>query len=317
MSLDKFIDVLIDLPKKISDKLKPDESLSARVERYEDLAGVSTKELNTGLWYVKKTKTMFLVVVWTLVVVAGVLWSYVLYYFGYYLFVGLKQDRQTYAELSEPVDVVRVDFKANLKIGAAQALAWGDDHYDLVGELENRNTNSWGYFSYYFLIDGQRYGNSNGFILPNEKKFLTAFNQNITAAPVNVSLVVENFGWFRINLHQIPDWEAYKKERSNFAVRDKLFSSAADSGLTENVELNRLTFTLTNQTSYNFRQAPFLILMYSQDEIVGVNRYIVTDFAPRQDKVVNLTIVGDLPKVTNVEVVPDINILDGSIYGQL
>lgn len=317
MWLDKVVDTIIDFPSKLADRLKPDESLEARVNRYADLEGVSTKKLNTGLWYVKKNKLIFLTVVWALVLAAGVMWSYVLYYFGYYLFVGIKQDRQLYADIANPADVVRIDFDANLKVGVAQALAWGDDQYDLIGELVNDNQNAWGFFSYHFLINGRRYGEGRTFVLPNEKKFVTAFNQSIGAVPDQVVLVVENFSWRRVNFHLIPDWSTYRDERLNFVVRDKLFASAVESGLTENVDLNRLTFSIVNQSAFNFRQAPFLVLMYTQDKIVGINRYVVNDFFPRQEKAVSLTVVGHLPKISKVEVVPDINILDDTIFGPL
>jgi hypothetical protein len=315
--LDNFIDNLIALPKKLSDKLKPSDELSARVERYTDIEGVSTKRLNTGLWYIKHTKLFFLIVVWTLGITAAVLWSFALYFLADYLFIGIKQDRQALLDLTQSIDVVRYNYDTNFEILDAQALAANSDSYDLIGSIKNKNTNAWGKFSYYFLVDGTKMGEGNGFILPNEEKYLISLGQKIDYTPSKVVLVVDRFPWHRLNAHTIPSWEEYKKDKIDFAIRDKVFSPGNESGLTENLDINQLSFNVTNQTSFNYKQAPFLIFLYSGQNLASINRYTFFNFTPRKKESVNLTIIGKLPNITDIVVVPDINVLDEANFGPI
>ncbi len=315
MFLDNFIDKLINAPKSLVDKLKPSDEMAARVERYSDLEGTSTKKLNLGLWYAKHTKIFFLIVVWALAIVASVLWSFSLYLLADYLFVGLKEERANLNSLSQPIDIVRYNYDANLEILDAQALALGNNRYDLVGALKNTNTNVWGVFNYYFLVDGQRQGAGTGFILPNEQKFIISLNQTITTVPSKAVLVLDYFNWRRINAHDIPSWDKYRQDRIDFMVRDKQFLGGNESGLTGNLDINQLTFNVTNQTYFNYKQAPFLIILYSGRNLVAVNRYVFADFKSRQQQAVNLTIIGKLPNITDITVIPDINILDNNNFG--
>lgn len=317
MSLDNFIDKLVALPTALINKFKPSEEISERVNRYTDREGLSTKQLNVGLWYKQKTKLFFLIIVWTLVIVASVLWSYSLYFLGDYLFVGLKQERQNLGALTESINVVHYNFDNNFALGKAQAIPLGNGHYDLIGTVINKNTQVRASFSYYFLVDGKKFGNGSGFMFPQEERMVVSPNEKIDFVPSSVALVLDQFNWQRINLHEIPDWTSFKNNRINFAVRDKLFVSASDSGLSENLDINQVSFSVVNQTSFNYRQAPFIVLLYSKGQIVAVNRYVILDFKPQKQEAVTLTITGKLPPVDNIEVTPDINIIDGGIYGPI
>lgn len=317
MLLDKLINGLTAWPKKIIGKFQPGDSLNERVERYADLEGVSTKKLNFGLWYVRHTKTFFLLLVWSLVVSAAILWSFSLYLLADYLFVGLKQDREALYQLSQSIDVVRYNYDINLEILEAQALPLGANRYDLAGVVKNNNGNVWGVFDYYFLADGKRLNGGSGFVLPNEEKFLLSLNQEIGWTPQKVVLVLDYFNWRRINAHEISDWQKYRDDRLDFVVRDKLFVSANESGLTSNIAVNQLSFNITNQSIFNYKQAVFSIRLYSGGNLVGVHRYAIANFSSGQKEAINLTIFGQLPNITNIVVEPDINILDSGNFGRL
>lgn len=317
MALDNFIDKLIALPNALIDKLKPSEEIAERVNRYTDQEGLSTKQLNVGLWYKQQTQLFFLIVVWALVIVASVLWSYSLYFLGDYLFIGLKQERSNLSALTESVDIVRYNFDANFSLGRAQALPLGDGHYDLIGTVVNKNTQVRATFKYYFLINDKKFGEGTGFVFPQEERMVVSPNEKIDFIPSNITLVLEDFNWQRINLHQIPDWKAFKDSRINFAVRDKIFVGASETGLSENLDINQVSFNLVNQTPFNYRQAPFLVLLYNKDQIVSVNRYVVVDFKSQKKEAATITITGKVPPVDSIEVIPDINILDDGNYGPI
>ena len=317
MHLDKIIDWLISLPQKIGDLFKPKTDLESRVDKYADIQGVSTRELNFGLWYRRQTKLLFLLLVWFLVVAAAVLWSYSLYYLTNYLLTGVRENQKYLEQLSQPVDVVHYDYDSKLLIGQAQVIALKDGYYDLSGTLTNNNDNAWGTFSFYFVIDGKRQEGGQGFILPNETKMVAALNQQIPGTATQATMALEGFTWHRLDAHKIPNWDDFKASHLDFAVYDKIFTPADQTGLTQNLEINNLSFSITNKTPFNYKQAPFLAILYNGDKIVGVNRYVGLNFVPQSQLKASLSVVGHLPPITSIDVVPDVNLFDEGNYGPI
>ena len=315
---DKIVNSLSGAAKKISGALEPKTDLNSRLERYVNLEGVSTKKLNLGLWYVKHQKLMFLALVWSLVAISAILWSYSLYYLTSFLLVGLRQDRENLLSLTTTsFERVQADYEANFKVEPAKVFSSGEGRYDLVAKVANNNDNVWVQFNYYFYVNGQVIGRGQGSVFPHEEKFIMSLNQPLALPAMEAKLVIENDLWAKINRHDIPDWQQFRDGRLNFLVRDKEFVSAAQSGLTESLSVNQLSFNITNQTPYNYRQLPLTIILYNGEQVVGVNQYLLKDFTPRQKVEVSLNVIGNLPPVTRIEVLPNINLLSPDIYGPI
>jgi len=315
---DKIINGLSGLAKKISGALEPKTDLNSRVERYVNLEGVSTEKLNLGLWYVKHQKLMFLALVWLLVAVSAILWSYSLYYLTSFLLVGLRQDRENLLSLTTTsFERIQADYEVNFKVEPAKVLSSGEGRYDLTAKVTNNNDNVWVHFDYYFYVNGQVIGRGRGFAFPHEEKFVMALNQPLAVPALEAKLVIENDLWAKINRHNIPDWQQFRDSHLDFLVRDKIFVSAVQSGLTESLFVNQLSFNITNQTPYNYRRLPLDIILYSGNQVVGVNQYFVNDFTPRQKVEASMNIIGNLPPVDRIEVLPNINLLSPDIYGPI
>lgn len=302
------------LPGELDDKIKAAE-MEKKLNNFKDIEGVSTRGLSFGLWYMKHRHTFFLSAVWFLTILATVLWVYSLYYFGYYLLVGSKRDRINNNVITDnPLAIEQRKLMSGLSYGFIQAVDLGRNSYSLIGEVNSTNANNWSVFDYYFIVDGEPVGTSTSYILPNDKKYLTSVIDEWTTRPESVRLVISNFRWSKLDRHLITNWEQYKADRLSFVVLDKKFVGASQSALSDRLPVNTLSFNISNRTAYSFREAPLSIILYSGAEVVYVKDYIINNFYSQDRKDVNLTLIGNLPNITRIEVLPQVNILDDGSY---
>jgi hypothetical protein len=290
-------------------------TLEQRLQDFTDVDGVSTRRLSFGLWYMKHRHHFFLGSVWLLTVVATVLWTYSLYYFSHYLLVGSRLDHLNEATVSDtPRAVEQRKLLSGLSYGFIQAVNLGRDSYSLIGKLASTNQSNWAVLDYYFLVDGQPLGTSTSYILPSSEKYLTSIIDDQTLSPSSVQLIVTNLRWSKIDYHQIENWNQYKADRLSFVVLDKKFIGASQSQLSDRLPVNTLSFNINNRTAYSFREAPLQIILYSGSEVIYVKDYTINNFYSKERKDITISLIGSLPNVTRIDIVPEINILDPETY---
>lgn len=78
--------------------------------------------------------------------------------------------------------------------------------------------------------------------------------------------------------------------------------------------LSSLDFSITNLTDYGYYSVPFNIALYNGSDLVGVNIFVVNNFLAGETREVSLTWLSNIQRVTRVEVRPNLNILDDSLY---
>lgn len=297
------------------DEQNKEADLEKKLNNFIDVDGISTKSLSFGLWYVKHRHAFFMASVWALSILATVLWVYSLYFFGYYLLVGMKSDRvNNQINTENPLAVEQRKLLSNVNYGFIQAVSLGKDSYSFIGEFTNNNSGNWPIFDYYFLIGDQQYAGGTSFAMPGEKRFITGLVEDVSETPTAVKLIITNFRWNKIDRHLIADWQTYENDRLDFLVRDKKFTNAGQSSLSDRLSINTLSFNITNRTAYSYREAPLQIILYSGSEVVYVKNYIINNFKSKDREDISLTIVGDLPNINRVEILPDVNILDETNY---
>lgn len=305
--------------KQVDPKVTKEKELKKRLEEFAGSEGLTTKNLDLGLWYIKHRRHFFLGTVGVLGLVAIMLWGSSLYYFGSYVLNGMVAQKQALLGLTEDSLVTQhVDYTANLKYQFLKALPLEGSRHDLIGSVTNANEGHGLYFDYYFVVNGQTTTQQTGFVYPNENKFLLSLNQVLAGQPAAAELVLENLRWFKIDTHEIADWSSYKLEHLNFPIKDKSFVGSDSSGLTENLKFNQLSFLIENQTAYSYYEVPLSIVAYNgQDNIVAVTRHVLKNFTSRQQEQVSLSLLGYVPKVSRLDIQPDIDILDQKNYKPL
>ncbi|NCN25382.1 hypothetical protein COT94_03405 [Candidatus Falkowbacteria bacterium CG10_big_fil_rev_8_21_14_0_10_37_14] len=314
--MSKFQDNYNTTPPPNTEELRAGINLDRQVKDFVDVSGVSTRFLDLSLWYMEHKKFLFLLTVWFLALFAAVLWSFCLYYFTYYLLVGVRQDRENELALSEALVTAPRQLQGwtDLQKVFIKALPIGQDRYDLAGQVINPNQDIWATFDYYFLIDGVPTERQSSFVFPGETKTLISVGQTLPSTPSNGALVLERVGPDRFKARDMPDWPTFKEDHLKFLVQDKIFTPYTQTGLTEKLPINRLSFSLINQTAFNYRQAKFNIMLYQGNNLLAVDNYIVSDFMSKEKKNITLSILGSLSTVNRIDIVPDINIINSSEY---
>jgi len=290
-------------------------SIDDSVNKYKDTAGLTTRQLDFGLWYLRSRKKFFIVLLTVLVLLAVTTIGYSLYHFANYLIYGMEQDKKNFVELSSSASLVtnKVNLGSNLSYSDVRVLSSENNNSDLVVAVTNNNPRVLVNLNYYFDVNGAKMGEAEAFVLPGDTKYLVALNQAV-ASNSSVSLVVEDLYFMRLDRHQISDWDKYRSERFNFLVQDVKFTSAVDSGLSEKISLGRLYFKISNNSAYGYRTVPLIILLKSQGQIIALNRYVVNNFRSGEEKNIELSWPGRLANVNEIEVLPDLNILDAAVY---
>ena len=294
------------------------ELIEAEVEQYVGSSGVPTKWLEYGLWYQQHRRFFTLSVVWSLSIVAAVSWAFALYYVADFFIIGIRQDQENAVALSQSsLHAGRPDQTVNLEYSFEQAIALPDGRYDLVGKVVNNSTNGWASFGYYFSDGLQNLGAGNGFVYPGETKYLVALAQTLSGSPFDVRLVLDNPLLNRFTPRTMPDWASFRDDHLDFIYQDKVYVPADQSGLTEKIPINSVSFTIINNSAYTYKVAPFLIILYDGDKIVAVDRYIVNDFRSRAKVKASLSFIGSLGPVDHLEIYPDVNILNADNFGSI
>jgi len=296
-----------------------EKEIEKKVENYVGPEGITTKQLEYGLWYVEHRRLLRNTLYGFLILVAAVSWTYTIYGFAYYLARGMNEDEilakqlvQTSAVGHEYVEQVAVK---DLTIGPAQIIA-SSGKYDLFAPIKNDNQKWWAEFDYYFTAAGKQTEPTAGYILPGETKYPAALAQDFSYQAADGRLMIANVQWHRINQHAIPNWNDYYQAHLNIATADTKFIPAGTSGLSEKLNLNQLNFTAINHTVYNYWETGFTILLYSSGQIIGINHYTLSDFMSGQKEPVELSWPGNLNGVDRVEIIPEINIMKDDIYIQ-
>jgi len=299
------------------DKIRSEE-IEAKMKNYVSTEGITTKQLEIGLWYVEHKRQFKMIIIGFLILISAVSWVYVIYGFAYYIARGMSEDEILIKQLvqvngADHNYVVQVSAKS-LVFGSVEIIRLSDKKYDLYTKLKNDNPKWWAEFDYYFTAAGRQTEKVKGYILPEEVKYPAALAENFSYYPEDGRLVIEDISWHRINQHQIADWDAYRADHLNIESADIKFVPANASPLSEKLGLNQLSFNAINHTAYNYWGVGFIILLYSNDQIIGINHYILNDFMSEQKRFVEISWLGDLGRVNRVEIIPEINIIKDDIY---
>lgn len=278
------------------------------LNKYKESGSLSLGEMNFGLWLSENRSRIRRMIVIALIIISAGLFIYSTYNYFVYVFIGKNTDNIVGGQLLAPRNAVQ-----DVVVGELKTFQDGDMN-DLAIQLTNPNDKFFANFNYCFLAGDQEINCGSAFILPKEGKYLLALGQKIDFSKGNINFKIKDIFWQRTNAHQISDWDSFALSRLDFAVSDINFATAARSGLSEKINLNSLDFNISNRTPYSYYEVPLNILLFSGNDLVGVNQYLLKNFKTGQTESVKLSWPGNLNYVSRTDVQPNLNILDNSVY---
>lgn len=279
------------------------------LRRYHSRGGINLQRANIGLWLAENRQRIAKITTICLIIISAALFIYSSYNYVIYF---MTEDPDMVG--SESNVVSPRNMTVNLELGAAQILASGDK-YDLAIKLHNPNEKFSASFNYCWRYQGVDLDCGNGFIFPQEEKYIVRLGQVGELTVSDSSFNITGVFWQRIDSKKIPNWSVFAANRINLLISDKNFLSAEQSGLSNNLNLNSLSFSIKNQSAFSYYDLPLNILLFdAYDNLVAVHRYSLMNFLSGEQRKINLSLIGRLGKVVRIEVMPDINILDDSVY---
>ena len=201
-----------------------------------------------------------------------------------------------------------------LKIGGVSVFSNGHDHYDFYTSITNPNQEWWADFTYQFVASNFETKIEKGFILPNENKPIIVFSELNDNRPHATKFKILKINWHRVNRHLVGNYDNWYRERMSFEIKKLTIEKGTK---IDTKIINQVRFTVDNQGAYSFYDPEFLILLKQGSRVVGVNSVTLSSLTAGESQDVIADWFGDMPNSSKVEIIPNINCFDQSIYKQI
>ncbi|MFH1291781.1 MAG: hypothetical protein ABIH87_01105 [bacterium] len=190
-------------------------------------------------------------------------------------------------------------------------LSSGEGRYDLVAKISNPNHRWWVEFSYKFSGADSSDQIYTEYLLPTDTRYIYVLGVKTERKPIP-ALEIMDVHWHRVDGHFVqPDYLTWATERLDFTIENPKYNPPDPNSP---IPVSRASFRVINGTAYSYVAAPFFVALYSGSRLVGVNRVVATRFLAGSTRDIEASWFTDLPSVTRVEVLPELNIFDNKIY---
>lgn len=247
---------------------------------------------------------------YVLIVVSAGLWGYAFYGLADWLFISGPKERAAIARLHLNLVNYEVRQKVrSLEIRGVTVIP--GVKYDTFGIIRNPNANWRAEFDYRFLLGGEETRLKSGFILPGEEKFIFDLGMAVKGKPVRGEITIENIRWSRVRKEEVPNYDEFKKARLAFSVGKIQYTPTLE---VAERSVSRAEFTVTNNSAFSYFEVPLQVILYRGSSVAGINAATMTNFFSGETRSVDVTWFDALAGITRVEVKPDLNIFNPSIY---
>lgn len=271
----------------------------------------SFDKFSLSLWFLKNRRKLFIGTVLFLFILSVVLFLFSFYNIYDYI-RGIDKENKDLEELTNIGVTLNPSRTAiELEYNGIQYFSH-DGKYDFLAKVKNPNPNFFSNIIYCFYDGEVELACGGSLIYPNENKYVMILSVSLKNRPDNLSFSIKNTSWERVDVKKYPDWNAYYSERNNFMIADSVFKADKIDGSSGYV--NNVSFSIKNNTPYNYWEVPLSIILFKNNNVVGINKYTISEFMSFDQKKVNLSWINSIKSVSDILVIPDFNILDEDNY---
>jgi hypothetical protein len=273
---------------------------------------ISNLQLKISYWYVKNKLLLKNYLAGVLIAVSVISFGYFFWQLAVIFIINWNTDQQNINNL--PNDLIDYSYfhvtqhPAAPLISSFEAVA-GQGKYDFIAVIKNPNADFAGMNIDYQLVSGdQVVAERSGFIMPGEEKYFAFFGieANKVANPV---LKVAEIQWSRVH-----NYANFADPRLRFEITDKVFTPAEESGIKGSLPVSLLDFKIKNNSGYGYWQVGIYMVLKSGGKIVGANFLTLEQFKSQEIRNVEMRWYEALPQISEIEVVPEVNILNSSSF---
>lgn len=276
---------------------------------------ITEKQLKFGYWFVthklvlRKWFTFALMVVGALLCLFAVGMLVKLYLIDYSGYLKLQQELPV--SLVNPA-AVQAELPRQLDVKPVTVLQGTNGAQDLMVTVTNPNASWWATWDGRFAAGASSSTAKREYILPGETKEFLDLGEESVAGFAGAKYGISGLVWNKVDKHVIPDYSAYYGERFRFDVSNVAFTSEKSPDGANVV--SRASFDVTNNSAYSYWTVKFLVNLYRGDTIVAANSAELSQLETGETRHVDMVWVQDLPAISKVEVIPQVNVLDPNAY---
>ncbi len=287
-----------------------------QLSRYTDPTGeFSNQNLKMGEWYVRNKLILEKIGIVVLLIFCIITVAYSLWGWGYYAAVGYWRDKASLEEQARQfvdVEAVRALYTTTpLQISRPDVFRVADTRYDFSALVGNPNARHIAKVTFHFGYSGGETKSQTVAVLPGQEARLSILGHELPDYPVDTQLVVTEMEWSRIDPHEVAEADGFIASRVNFVVQDLVF---AEAGGATGVGAHRLSFSLTNDSAYSYWDPTFIIELIDRGQVAGIAYLVTEKFKAGETRAVELRLFGDLVDVSDIRLLPILNVFDPSVY---
>jgi hypothetical protein len=267
---------------------------------------IKEKKLGLASWYVSNKLLLKNILIVFLIIADFLL----LAYFIYLLVFNLGIFQKDYQAILNNLVTANPDYASLRQSGLPQDIQVGqiktyanNQNYDIVAEIINNNENWWASFDYQFQLGSELTAMKKGFILPAERKKLFGLATEKGSQVSNI--VFTNIKWQKENNYQF-----LKNERFKLDIKNIQYVSSKELDLGDEIQISRVKFELVNNTAFSYNNVNVMLFLMSGSSTIAVNQVGSGLINSGETKSLELTFFQILPRITSVDIVPELNFLD-------
>jgi hypothetical protein len=185
-----------------------------------------------------------------------------------------------------------------------------DGNYDLVTQVTNPNQKWYAKeLAYHFEFGGEPISTKTGYVLPGRSTYLAELNRERPGGAARAELIIENIEWEKQS-----GFEALAEKFLRFEISDVSYIPAQQTDIEGDRPINQVKFTIKNSSPQNFWDIDVFIFLYAGTQMRAVNKYHINSLDSLEQRQVVINWPGSLPAINKVSVVPQLDILDPSVY---
>lgn len=272
------------------------------------------RELKLSYWLLTHQILFKKILTGVIIGVAVIFWLYALIGFIDWAFITGPKERaniKTTLEVRTAREALEKIKAQDIVFTEAQVFAGGIGQYDMWTKAQNSNEKWRAEFEYRFVGEGYEGKWKQGFILPNEEKYIADLGVELVARPRNIRFETQNFNYHRIDPHKIPNYEVWRDARLNILTSEKVFNPRVISG---NKNIAQLSFKAENDSAYSYWSVGFYALLYRGTQLVAINYLNAEDFASGEERELQMQFYEGLPTISKTEIIPEVDIFDEGNY---
>lgn len=275
---------------------------------------LTEKQLKFGYWFTTHRELLRRIGYGIFIAVDVALVGFALYGFVDHFLISWNRDVALRRDLGRAIfsnEVVQATAPDALGVKQVSVFRSGEGRYDFLAVVQNPNQGWYATFTYQFVSGETVTPEQEGFILPQEEKYVTQFAAPFIGAPRETGFRLIDIDWRRVNRHVIRDYAAWKNERLRPTISNVVHTQNA-AGLA--VGISRTSFDIKNPTAFGYWQIGLSVALLRGTTPVAVNYIALDRFESGETRHVDVHWFEPLPGASTVDIRPEVNIFDSNVY---